>query len=137
MVKGRYDESALLEEILSQDPAAASLREQIRGKDADATRQERMQLGEIISNAVSAQRDQDTQELLSRMSDHSVASLVRDPTHELDAVNVAFLLDGEQEEELNQVVEDLRIDWDKRVELRVLGPMAPYDFVIPSQGTAS
>jgi Gas vesicle synthesis protein GvpL/GvpF len=137
MVKGRYDESALLEEILSQDPEAASLREQIRGKDADATRQERMQLGEIISNAVSAQRDQDTQELLSRMSDHSVASLVRDPTHELDAVNVAFLLDGEQEDELNQVVEDLRIDWDKRVELRVLGPMAPYDFVIPSQGTAS
>jgi hypothetical protein len=137
VVKGRYIESAILEEILSQDSAAADLRQQIRGQNADATRQERMRLGEIISNAVSTRRDEDTQLVLSRMSEHSVASFAREPTHELDAVNVAFLLEGDQEEELNQVVEDLGADWDRRVELRVLGPMAPYDFVASSQETRS
>ena len=137
VVKGRYIESAILEEILSQDPAAADLRQRIHGQNADATRQERMRLGEIISNAISTRRDEDTQLLLSRMSEHSVASFVREPTHELDAVNVAFLLDGAQEEELNQVVEDLGADWDRRVELRVLGPMAPNDFVASSQETRS
>ena len=137
VVKGRYIEPAILEEILSQDSAAADLRQQIRGQDADATRQERMRLGEIISNAISTRRDEDTQLLLSRMSEHSVASFVREPTHELDAVNVAFLLEGDQEEELNQVVEDLGADWDGRVELRVLGPMAPYDFVASGQETRS
>ena len=137
VVKGRYIESAILEEILSQDSAAADLREQIRGQDADATRQERMRLGEIISDAISARRDEDTQLLLSRMSEHSVASFAREPTHELDAVNVAFLLEGDQEEELDQVVEDLGADWDGRVELRVLGPMAAYDFVASSQETRS
>ena len=137
VVKGRYIESAILEEILSQDSAAADLRQQIRGQDADATRQERMRLGEIISNAISARRDEDTQLLLSRMSEHSVASFLRESTHELDAVNVAFLLEGDQEEELNQVVEDLGADWDGRVELRVLGPMAAYDFVASSQETRS
>ncbi len=129
MVKGRYVESAILDEILAQDSEAADLREQIRGQDADATRQERIRLGEIISNAVASQRDEDTQLLLSRVGDHSVASLIREPTHELDAVNVAFLLDADQEDELGQVVEDLRADWQERMELRVLGPMAPYDFV--------
>jgi hypothetical protein len=137
IVRGRYDESAILKEILSQDSEAADLREQIRGKDADATRRERMQLGEIISNAITARRDEDTRLLLSRMSDHSVASIVREPSHELDAVNVAFLLEDDQEDELNQVVEELGEDWGKQVELSVLGPIAPYDFVNASQGTAS
>ena len=137
VVKGRYIESAILEEILSQDSEAADLRQRIRGQNADATRQERMRLGEIISNAISTRRDEDTQLLLSRMSEQSVASFAREPTHELDAVNVAFLLEDAQEEELNQVVEDLGADWDGRVELRVLGPMAPYDFVVSSQGTRS
>jgi hypothetical protein len=133
VVNGRYVESAILEEILSQDSEAADLREQIRGQDTEATRQERMRLGEIISNGIASRRDEDTQVLLSRMGDHSVASFIREPTHELDAVHVAFLLDGDQEDELDEVIEDLGADWEGRVELRVLGPMAPYDFVSPSQ----
>jgi hypothetical protein len=133
MVKGRYDERALLEEILSQDEEAAQLRDQIRGADPDATRDARIRLGEIINNAVAAKREQDTQQMLSAMEDRCVASVVRDPTHELDAVNVAFLIEEDKEGELDQVMDDLDGRWEGRVELRVLGPMAPYDFVGVSQ----
>ena len=129
VVKGQYDESAILEEILSEDSEAARLREQITGQDADATREERIRLGEIINNAVAAKRDEDTQQLLSVLEGHTVASVVRDPTDELEAVNVAFLVEEDKADELDQEVEDLGADWEGRVELRVLGPMAPYDFV--------
>jgi hypothetical protein len=135
LVKGRYVESAILEEILSEDSEAADLREQVHGKDADATRQERIRLGEIISNAIGAKREQDTRLLVSRMAGRSAASVIREPSHELDAVNVAFLLDEDKADGLDQVVEDLEADWQGRVELRVLGPMAPYDFVGAGQGT--
>jgi len=133
VVKGRYVESAILNEILSEDPEAAGLREQIRGQDADATREERIRLGEIINNAVAAKREQDTQQLLSALQDHAVASVVRDPTDELEAVNLAFLVDEDKADDLDQEVENLGADWEGRVELRVLGPMAPYDFVGPAQ----
>jgi hypothetical protein len=133
VVKGQYVESAILEEILSEDSEAAELREQIRGRDADATREERIRLGEIISNAVAAKREEDTRQLLSALEDHAVASLVRDPTDELEAVNVAFLVDEDKADELDQEVDDLGDEWEGRVELRVLGPMAPYDFVGPAQ----
>jgi len=133
MVKGQYDESAVLEEILSEDSEASRLREQIRGQDADATREERMKLGEIISNAIAAKREEDTEQLVSRLADHSVASVVREPTHELEAVHVAFLVDEEEEDDFVEVAEDLEADWEGRVELRLLGPMAPYDFVGTSQ----
>jgi Gas vesicle synthesis protein GvpL/GvpF len=128
VVKGRYVEEAILQEVLSESRQAALLREQIRGQDADATRGARIQLGELISEAITAKRAEDTRALGVRMAEHCVASLVRDPTHERDAVHVAFLLDTGQEKELDKVAEDLARTWDGRVELRVLGPMAAYDF---------
>src|ERR1700730_10989806 len=117
VVKGRYVERAILAEILSEASEAAQLRDQ------------RIQLGEIINNAVAARREEDTRLLLSAAADHCEASFVRDPTHEMDAVNVAFLVDEDKADELDLVVEDLGSRWEGRVELRVLGPMAPYDFV--------
>ena len=84
VVKGRYVERAMLQEVLSGNSEAAALGEQIRGKDPYATREERIRLGEIISNAVAAMRDEDTGLLLSRLEGHCTASFVRDPTHELE-----------------------------------------------------
>jgi hypothetical protein len=43
-------------------------------------------------------------------------------------VHVAFLLDLGQEDDLAQAVDNLARQWANRVELRVLGPMAAYDF---------
>jgi hypothetical protein len=136
LVKGRYDETAILEEILSEDEEATQLRDQIRDADPDATREERIRLGEIINNAVAAKREEDTQELLSAMEGHAVASAGRDPTHELDAVSIAFLIEEDKEDDLYQVVDDLASQWEGRVELRILGPMAPYDFVGMAQDQA-
>ncbi len=129
MVKGRYDEQVILEEILTENEEAAQLRDQIHGADPDATRQERIRLGEVLSNEVAARREEDTHALVAAMEDHCVATVVRDPTHELDAVNVAFLVEEDKADELDQVLDDLGQQWEGRVELRALGPMAPYDFV--------
>jgi hypothetical protein len=129
VVKGRYVARAVLEAVLSENPQAARLREQIRGADADATRDARIRLGEIIGQAVASKRAEDTQVLGDQMAGHCVASLVREPTHEWDAVHVAFLVDTGQEEELAQLVDGLAGTWAGRVELRLIGPMAAYDFV--------
>jgi hypothetical protein len=67
------------------------------------------------------------------MAEQCVASLVREPTHEQDAVHVAFLVDTGHEEDLDQVIEGLAKTWAGRVELRLLGPMAAYDFVATTQ----
>jgi Gas vesicle synthesis protein GvpL/GvpF len=129
LVRGRYVESAVLNEILSENSEAAQLREQIRGKDPDATRELRMRIGELINNAIAAKREEDTRLLLSRTADHTVASLVREPTHELDAVHVAFLVETSEADELERVAGELGEEWEGRVELHVRGPMAAWDFV--------
>jgi hypothetical protein len=129
VVRGRYEEQAILKEILSEDREAAELREQLRDSDPDATRDQRIRLGEIINNAVEAKREQDTRAVLSAVEGHVAASSLREPTHELDAVYVALLVDTGKEDELKQAVDDLEEDWDGRAEFSVRGPMAPWDFV--------
>jgi hypothetical protein len=129
VVKGRYVERAILNEVLSENRDAARLRDQIRGADSDATRDARIRLGEIIHNAITQKREQDTRALGQAMAEHCEASLVRDPTHERDAVHVAFLVRLSQDKDIERVVKDLGAKWEGRVELRLLGPMAAYDFV--------
>jgi hypothetical protein len=133
VVKGRYVEEAILEEVLSESKEAAQLREELRGKDPDTTRDARIRLGEILNEAIEAKRAADTRTLGDRMDGHCVASLVRDPGHEMDAVHVAFLLQQDQEEDMQEAVAELGREWEGRVELRTLGPMAAYDFVGTAQ----
>ncbi len=129
IIRGRYVEQAILEEILSENSSAARLRDRISGADPDATRELRIQLGEIINNTVADKRQADTHLLMSAMKDHCVASNVRTATNELDAVYAAFLIEAGKAGELERVVQELGDRWQGRVELQVRGPLAAYDFV--------
>lgn len=129
VVKGRYTEDAILREVLAENDEAADLSEQIRGADADATRDARIRLGEIVNEAISAKRERDTQAVGAAIDDLVEASLVHEPTHELDAVYVACLAENERADDLERELDKLADRWQGRIELRLMGPLAPYDFV--------
>ena len=130
LVKGRYVEETILSELLSEVPAAEELRQQLRGQPEDATRNVRIQLGEIVNQFISAKREQDTATVIDALGDYAVTMSVREPTHEQDSAQVALLVDLDREEELERVVDDLASRWEGRVNLRLLGPMAAYDFAV-------
>jgi hypothetical protein len=129
VVKGRYAEPAILEEVLSENQQAERLRREIRDTDPDASRDAQIRLGEIINNAISAKREADTQLLGDAVAGHCVVTVVREPSHERDAVHVALLVGADQEKEMETAIDGLAQRWAGRVEMRLLGPMAAYDFV--------
>jgi len=133
VVKGRYVEDAILREVLTEDPQAAQLAEQIKGADPDGTRELRMQLGEIVGNVIAAKREEDTRALGDVVAEHVTASAVRPPTHEMDAVYTAFLVETGAAGDLDQTVRQQAREWRGRIELRLIGPLAAYDFT----GTAT
>ncbi|WP_029116309.1 GvpL/GvpF family gas vesicle protein [Mycobacterium sp. URHB0044] len=130
VVKGRYDEDTILREVISESTEAQQLREQMRGMSEDAARRKRMALGEIVVKALDAKRAADTEAAVKAFDGIAKQVNVRQPTHELDAVNVALLAEVDQQEELQAKVDDLAENWDGRVEMRLLGPLAAYDFVV-------
>ncbi|MEV4292148.1 GvpL/GvpF family gas vesicle protein [Nonomuraea bangladeshensis] len=130
IVKGRYVEEALMGEILAENPEAASLREAIRGTSEDATRNERIRLGEIIAASVEAKRDLDTRTMLDALDGCYAQAVIREPSHEQDAVNLALLMRADEQETLERQLGDFAESWAGRVNIRLLGPLAPYDFVV-------
>src|SRR5262249_33940722 len=57
MIRARFVENVILREILTQSPQAKQLRDQIKDKPEDATRNQRIQLGELINKTVDAMRE--------------------------------------------------------------------------------
>lgn len=130
VLKGRYVEAAILKEILTENPKLSDLRDAIRGKPEDATRNERIALGEAINNAIAAKREADTQAMANALTDLGVVLNVREPTHEEDALHIACLAETANQADLEATIDRVARDWDGRVNLRLLGPLAPYDFVV-------
>ncbi|EME22222.1 GvpL/GvpF family gas vesicle protein [Rhodococcus triatomae] len=129
VIKGRYDESTVLQEILDENSDAARLRDEISKVSEDAGRDARIALGELVANAIAAKRDADTATVTEALADVAADVRARPPTHDLDAVHLAVLLDVSAETDLGSALSSIADDWAQRTELRVLGPMAAYDFV--------
>ncbi|MEU8043338.1 GvpL/GvpF family gas vesicle protein [Micromonospora echinofusca] len=134
-VHGRYDEARLIAAVLAENPAAAELADQVRGHPEAATRPQRIRLGEIISQAVELRREAENRQLVDALDPLVVASAPRAPSNELDAANAAFLVDQDREDEFVAAVEEYAEQRRELIRMRLLGPLAPYDFVSAHQLT--
>ena len=83
---------------------------------------------DAIHGDATVSREEDARALRRAMEGLCVASVGREPDHELDAVHVAFLVPVDQEPEVERVIEDLAREWEGRIDVQLLGPMAAYDF---------
>jgi Gas vesicle synthesis protein GvpL/GvpF len=131
VVRGRYVQEAILREVLDSNDEAARLRDQIhQADDENLSRDARIRLGEIVANAIAASREADTHRLGEAVAEYCVASSVRPPSHEDDAVHMALMVETAKQQDMEQAVRKVAKDWAGRVDVRLLGPMAPYDFTM-------
>lgn len=133
VIRGRYVEKAILRELLEGNAEAERLRTEIRDKPEDATRNERIALGEMIAKAIEERRATDTDRVIGEIDDLDPLVNRRQPTHEEEAVHIAVLIELARQGELEQTLTELGEEWDGRVDLSLLGPMAAYDFVAAPQ----
>jgi len=131
VVHGRYLEDVLLREVLSENSEVARLREETRGRPEAETRSAMIQLGEIVGSAVEEKRAADTDAAVDALTPHCVAIMLRPAAHEHDAFRIAALVDTHQQADWDRAVESIAEGWQDRMTVRLLGPLAPYDFVSP------
>jgi Gas vesicle synthesis protein GvpL/GvpF/Lsr2 len=120
------------EDAVAKDLLAAHHDEFTAALDQLEGRTEFQVKGRYIEDAVhgdvTASREEDARALRRAMEALCVASVAREPAHELDAVDVAFLVPADQEPEVERVIEELAREWEGRIDIQLLGPMAAYDF---------
>ena len=133
IIKGRYDEQEFLSRLLSESKEAQQLRDDIQNTPKDASRNSQMALGELIANAIEQQRQAHTRAVVDELDGVVEQMNPREPTHEWDAVQLALLAEVERQADLEEILERLNEEWQGLVKLRLLGPLAPYDFVVTAQ----
>ncbi|MFB9838908.1 GvpL/GvpF family gas vesicle protein [Actinoallomurus acaciae] len=128
-VSATYVQDTVLREVLAEEPEVMRLRESLRGLPETAAYYDRVRLGELIIQALDAKREVDTEELMQTLSPHAVAATPRPPVDEDTAADAAFLVSEDDQTSFRKAVDELGYRWAGRIRLRVLGPLAPYDFV--------
>ncbi|QUH00233.1 GvpL/GvpF family gas vesicle protein [Saccharopolyspora erythraea] len=128
-VRGKYTEDAHLREVVTEEPEIMRLRESLQGVAEDAGYSERVRLGELVNEAVAKKRQSDGEDLVRSLEPAAVASASHEVGGVEDAVDAAFLVDRRRVPEFERAVDELAERWTGRVSLRLLGPLAPYDFL--------
>jgi hypothetical protein len=128
-VRGDYHADRLLREVLKEQPDIAQLREQ-----ASATGDQDLQLrlGTLVAEAVTERRHADTRLLMDRLGPLAQDALSgtresNDP--EEQSIRASFLVRYADRERFTEAAEELAREWAERMRMRLLGPVAPYDFV--------
>jgi len=123
-VKGRYDEDALLREILRATPSLAALRERAARSGALG---DKIALGERIERAIEARRAGDTATVRAHLQDRAVA-VREEPVGHPDAFNVAFLVARDGIDAFGEAMPGVRAELGERIAVRYLGPTPPFSF---------
>jgi hypothetical protein len=128
-LKGRYIEDVVVREVIEGDEEIAALSARVRELPEDASYYDRVQLGELIVSTLEARREEEAAQMLERLEPFVVASAPHTPAQPDDVLDVAFLVERTKLQQFEDAVEELGRDLHERVRMRLLGPLAPYDFV--------
>jgi hypothetical protein len=124
-----YDENALMRQAVAENHRIDERRRALRGLDEDATYYARIELGELVAQAVQQIRERDAERILGALEPLARASVVADPGHERVALNASFLLARGEVERFDEAVERIGRKQATRLRLKYTGPLPPHSFV--------
>jgi hypothetical protein len=135
-IKGRYLGDIALREVLAENPECMRLRARLRGRDLELHRGEGIQLGALIAAALESKQAADTRTLTVTLAPYSTAVAQHQRSSPESAVDAAFLVARSRQRAFEDAVEKLGEGWQHRIRMRLLGPLAPYDFAQPIERRA-
>jgi hypothetical protein len=127
-VRATYEPDQVLAELVQQDPQVAQLRQRTKQLPPGTPHPDLVRLGEAVSRGLNHKRLEDAQDVLDVVLPFAAEHVVR-AGGEYDVVNLALLVPRDRLPELESALETLAEAALERLRLRLVGPVAPYDFV--------
>src|SRR5581483_2441650 len=95
----------------------------VGGQDA------RVRLGERVAQALADKRAGDAEHVRTVLARHALSGVDKPVRGADEVVSLALLAARAQRDALEQAAQGLAAAWAGRARVRLLGPLAPYDFV--------
>ena len=128
-LRATYHEQVVLAEVVSADPEIAELSRHTKALPEDVAYGDRVRLGELVARALDDKRAFDADVLLDAIEPYVAAHAVRAGGGVDHLLDVALLVDDDRRSAFEEQLEGLAESVHERVRLRLVGPVAPYDFV--------
>lgn len=136
-LRGRYQQDVVLREIVAEDPRVSRLRRAVAGESPSGGYPEQIRLGETVVAALAAKRAIDSTWIAELLEPHATASSLSEPNSPDDVIDASFLVARGEHQPLEEAAEAAAQRGGDRISLRLLGPLAPYDFVAEVQSWGS
>jgi gas vesicle protein GvpL/GvpF len=127
-LRASYLPEQVLAELVREDPLVAALRESTQQLPPGTPHPDLVRLGESVSRGLNRKRLEDAQTVLDIVLPHTSQHVVR-AGGEYDVLDVALLVGRDRVPQVEEALEDLAAVVHERIRLRLVGPVAPYDFV--------
>lgn len=127
-VRARYVMDAVLQEVRAEEPAIRRLSDELRECLGEAYQPERVRLGELAAEALDAKREADAAELVETLAPYAVAVRWQAAPGDDGIVDAPFLVEYRRQAEFEDAAEGIAKRWHERARVRLIGPLAPYDF---------
>lgn len=128
-VRATYEEEPLMREVVSENPEIARRRAALAGRSEDATYFERIELGELVADALERKRVGDAEAIVEALGPRAAGLHVADPAHERIALNASFLVERSQVKRFEDAVEKVAAGQHGRMRLTFTDPLPPHSFV--------
>ncbi|KAB2811467.1 hypothetical protein F9L07_06135 [Pimelobacter simplex] len=127
-LRATYVEDAVLADLVVSDPEIRALRERTRDVGEDASYPDRIRLGELVARGLAERGARDADVLLGSVEPLVADLRVRSEPAGTQLLDVALLVDDVRTPHLLDRLEELAEANHELIRLRLVGPMAAYDF---------
>lgn len=127
-LRATYVEDEVLADVVRERPDIAELRRRTRELPPGTMHPDLVRLGELVSYAVDQRRADDAEDVLAVLEPLVDAVSERAPGT-MDVLDVAVLVAEEHLDDLEDALETYAEAVHERIRVRLVGPVAPYDFV--------
>jgi hypothetical protein len=128
-LRGRYDEDAVVRDVVASDPAIARLRGR-GGMEAQ------MQLGERIVAGIDARREQDLHRVTEQLGPHVAGVVAGGVAEPLDAFSLSLLVAEDGMADFDRALDELGQELAPALALELVGPVPPLSFAV-SEGASA
>lgn len=128
-LRGRYEEQAVLRELVAADPGIARL----QGRQ---TMDARMRLGERVVGALEQRRERDLEGVVAALRPHVAGIVAGGVAEPLDAFALSLLVSEDAMADFDAAVDELGRALAPALALELVGPVPPFSFTVPEGATA-
>ena len=128
-LKAFWYEDVVFQEIVNDNPTIRRVRDGLAGRALEETYYDRIRLGELVETELKERRGRDAESILRRLSPLAEKTQINSPIADHMVVNAAFLIARPKETEFDATVRGLDAEMGRRILIKCVGPVAPYNFV--------